>query len=46
MQEILAVNRQATELNIEKNKQVLAQLTSQINQIGGENLVKQAALEI
>lgn len=46
VQEILAVNRQATELDIEKNKQVSAQLTSQINQIGTENPVKQAALEI
>lgn len=45
-QEILAVNRQATELDIEKNKQVSAQLASQINQIGTENPVKQAALEI
>ncbi len=34
VQEILVVNRQATELDIEKNKQVSAQLASQINQIG------------
>ncbi len=45
VQEILAVNRQATEIDIQKNQQVLNQLKSQIAQVGQENPIKQAALE-
>ncbi len=46
VREILVVNRQDTEIDIQKNKQVLAQLESQIARGGQENAAQQAALEI
>ncbi len=45
VQEILAVNRQATEIDIQKNKQVLTQLERQNAKVGQKNPVKSAALE-
>lgn len=46
VQEILAVNLQATEIDIQKNKQVIAQLQNQIAQVKQGNLAQQVGLEI
>ena len=46
VQEILAVNLQATEIDIQKNQQVIAQLQNQIAQVRRGNLAQQVGLEI